>query len=223
MDINSYLGKVYCGNAFDLVRKMPDGCVDACITDTMYGCRGPYSVYEWGADPAQGDPAEHWSYHRPIYNECLRVLRPGGILAWSAPVKFYQHFPAWFHGHRVWSLTRFGRTQTASGNLWVVQTQDQQPIPFPSNRDGLIFYKGLGRLRKWHPCPKTVEEMLFLVESLSAPGQIVLDPFCGTGSTLVAAQRLGRRWIGCDLSDRYCKIALRRLRLERDQRLDQPV
>src|ERR1700690_2945714 len=66
-------------------------------------------------------------------------------------------------------------------------------------------------LRKIHPCPKPVEEMQFLVESLTRPGQIILDCCCGTGSTLLAAEMTNRQWIGCDLSKRYCQIAMKRL------------
>jgi hypothetical protein len=54
--------------------------------------------------------------------------------------------------------------------------------------------------------------MAFLLEGLTKPGQIVLDCFCGLGSTLVAAQQLGRRWIGCDRSQAYCQWAIRWLR-----------
>lgn len=211
MSIDRYLGKVFHGDALRLLQGMPEGVIDAVIADPMYGVVSPYSIYEWGSDPSKGDPHRHWRYHEPIYHECLRVLRPGGVLAWAAGVKHYRHFPAWFGGHRVWTLTRFGKSKTASGHLWIVQTQDRQPVPFP-DRDGVIFHQPLGRLRELHPCPKAVEEMTWMIESLTTPGQIVLDPFCGLGSTLVAAEQLGRRWIGCDLSRTYCRVALRRIR-----------
>jgi site-specific DNA-methyltransferase (cytosine-N4-specific) len=44
------------------------------------------------------------------------------------------------------------------------------------------------------------------------PGGVVLDPFAGSGTTLVVAQRLGRRWIGCDVKRAYCDLARDRLR-----------
>ena len=53
--------------------------------------------------------------------------------------------------------------------------------------------------------------MGFIIEALTTPGQVILDCFCGTGSGLVAAEKLGRLWIGCDKSRTYCQIAMREL------------
>jgi site-specific DNA-methyltransferase (adenine-specific) len=61
------------------------------------------------------------------------------------------------------------------------------------------------------------EEMRCVVEALTKPGQVVLDPFCGLGSTLIACQQLGRHYVGCDLGLTYCRIAKRRLRLDRER------
>jgi len=69
-----------------------------------------------------------------------------------------------------------------------------------------------------HPAPFPVELAERCIESTTA--QVVLDPFMGSGTTAVAAQRLGRRWIGIDISDEYCRMADGRLlvRTERDGR-----
>ena len=98
------------------------------------------------------------------------------------------------------------------GNIWVVQTREQQPIEFP-HKDSLVICSRAAQaaLKEHHPCPKPVEEMAWLIETLTKPGQIVLDCFCGLGSTLVAADQLGRHWIGCDKSRTYCQIAMKRL------------
>lgn len=62
-----------------------------------------------------------------------------------------------------------------------------------------------------HPCPKPVSWMKWAVELGSSPTDLVLDPFMGSGTTLVAAKQLGRRAIGIELDRDYCDIAIDRL------------
>jgi adenine-specific DNA-methyltransferase len=62
-----------------------------------------------------------------------------------------------------------------------------------------------------HPCQFPVELARRLIAALVPPGGIVIDPFMGSGTTLAAAQREGRRAIGVELSEAYCEIAVRRL------------
>lgn len=68
-----------------------------------------------------------------------------------------------------------------------------------------------GLMRPDHPCPKPESLMLELVELFTDPGETILDPFMGSGTTLVAAKRLGRKAIGIELEEKYCEIAARRL------------
>jgi len=69
-----------------------------------------------------------------------------------------------------------------------------------------------------HPTQKPVRLMQSLIELTTQEGQIVLDPFSGSGSTLVAAQRLGRKYIGFEASPDYAKIAEARLDINKNQR-----
>jgi DNA modification methylase len=97
--------------------------------------------------------------------------------------------------------------------------------PSKANRD-----KGAGRLaarvrkgsvlrcqrmqsgqNKNHPTEKPVEILREMIESSSCIGQTVLDPFAGSGSTLVAAYLEGRNAIGIELEERYCEVAANRL------------
>jgi L-rhamnose mutarotase len=45
-------------------------------------------IYEWGAEPDFGTAEEYWAYHQSIYEECLRILKSGGGLAWAVCFKF---------------------------------------------------------------------------------------------------------------------------------------
>lgn len=210
MTLDRFLGKVINTDARTLLAALPTASIDAVIADAMYGtfknCK-----YEWGLDPAKGDPLKHWQYHAPLHRECLRVLKPGGVLAWGQGAKFGKHFRQWFGGHRIWTITRYTE-QNATAHVWVVQTKEQQPIEFP-RRDLLVFHEKLGALKNLHPCVKPVEELEFIVEELTKPNAIILDCFCGLGSTLIAVQRVGegRRIIGGDRSKFYCQVAMKRL------------
>lgn len=65
-----------------------------------------------------------------------------------------------------------------------------------------------------HPCPRKLNHVGWLVRWWTQPDDIVLDPFCGSGTTLIAAKNLGRRAIGIEIEERYCEIAAKRLSQE---------
>ena len=70
---------------------------------------------------------------------------------------------------------------------------------------------------QWHPCQMPVRLLERIVAACSKPGDLVLDPFAGSGTTLVAAARLGRRWTGVELSEQYAAKATERARNARSE------
>lgn len=73
---------------------------------------------------------------------------------------------------------------------------------------------GVERLGRYHPTQKPEGVMAALVNDFSEPSETILDPFMGSGTTLVAAKRLGRKAVGIEREERYCEIAARRLAQE---------
>lgn len=71
-----------------------------------------------------------------------------------------------------------------------------------------------GRTKRLHTTQKPLPLMLELVSLFTDPGDIVLDPFCGSGTTGVACLRLGRRFIGIEKDPKYAATAAERLRAE---------
>ena len=74
--------------------------------------------------------------------------------------------------------------------------------------------RGRAPVELGHPCPKPLEWMNWLVDLVSTHGETVLDPFMGSGTTLVSAKDLGRKAIGIEIEERYCEIAAKRLSQE---------
>jgi hypothetical protein len=68
--------------------------------------------------------------------------------------------------------------------------------------------------RLGYPTQKPVALLERIIKTASDEGDIVLDPFCGCGTTLVAAQKLGRKWIGIDISPTACNLMKKRLQKE---------
>ena len=66
--------------------------------------------------------------------------------------------------------------------------------------------------RLGYPTQKPEALLKRIIETSSNPGDVVLDPFCGSGTTIAVAQKLGRKWIGIDISPTACKIMTQRLR-----------
>lgn len=83
----------------------------------------------------------------------------------------------------------------------------------------ILRHRWLGMLRSGpeqsqrtlHPTQKPVALMRRLVEWRSQPGDLILDPYMGSGSTLRAAKDCGRRAVGIEYEERYCEVAVRRL------------
>jgi site-specific DNA-methyltransferase (adenine-specific) len=62
-----------------------------------------------------------------------------------------------------------------------------------------------------HPTQKPEELLRKLVLAASQPGDLVVDPFSGSGTTIVVAEQLGRQWMGCDLNSEYNSWAMNRI------------
>lgn len=88
------------------------------------------------------------------------------------------------------------------------QTAFEKYSPKIDNIINLGMEKNEGGL---HPAQKPIDLMKSLIELTSSEGQIVLDPFAGSGTTLVAAKELGRRYIGFEFNEEYCNTANKRL------------
>jgi hypothetical protein len=85
-------------------------------------------------------------------------------------------------------------------------------VPLGSVWDDIGPIQAAAGERLGYPTQKPLKLLERIVEISSQPNDIVLDAFCGCGTALVAAQNLGRQWIGLDISPTSCRVMAKRLR-----------
>jgi DNA modification methylase len=73
-----------------------------------------------------------------------------------------------------------------------------------------MFQKRVVQVEKFHPTTKSIGLFLWCIEQ-AGNVHTILDPFMGSGTTLVAAKQLGRKAIGIEIEEKYCEIAVKRL------------
>jgi site-specific DNA-methyltransferase (adenine-specific) len=103
-------------------------------------------------------------------------------------------------------------------NTWILRPQDA-PDSFRAEEDTWYFARVAGTFKEregFHGCQMPEQLLGRIIRCCSNPGEIVLDPFGGSGTSLVVAKKLGRRWLGFELSEDYASRIQARLRQTRD-------
>jgi site-specific DNA-methyltransferase (adenine-specific) len=98
-------------------------------------------------------------------------------------------------------------------DTWVLRPQDL-PAGFGSDEDTWYFPRVCGTFKErsgWHGCQMPEQLLGRIIRASSHPDDVVLDPFAGSGTTLAVAKKLGRRFIGCELSEAYAERIRARL------------
>ena len=98
-------------------------------------------------------------------------------------------------------------------DTWILRPQDANGS-FTSEEDVWYFPRVCGTFKEragWHGCQMPEQLLGRIIKACSDPGQTVLDPFAGSGTTLVVAKKLGRRFIGFELSNNYAEQTQLRL------------
>jgi site-specific DNA-methyltransferase (adenine-specific) len=113
----------------------------------------------------------------------------------------------------VYADTRADARGRVPDDTWILRPQDL-PAGFTPDQDTWYFPRVCGTFKEragWHGCQMPEQLLGRIIKLCSNPGQLVLDPFGGSGTTLVVAKKLARRWLGFELSPDYAKQIQARL------------
>lgn len=215
---------IYHGDCLDVLPTLEPFSVDLIVTDPPYGVRwnGVNRSESSTLLPITGDdgtfdvPAalrlalrtlgrnrHAYVFGRfdlaglPIGGTCELIWDKGTHVATAIEPWSYQHEYITFTSHVDLPSSR----KEGRGN-GIARIRRGTVLRYPNTR-------GMGARR--HPTEKPVALLRELIESSSKAGDVVLDPFVGVGSTLIAAAIEGRKAIGIEIEERYCEIAAKRL------------
>jgi site-specific DNA-methyltransferase (adenine-specific) len=102
-------------------------------------------------------------------------------------------------------------------NTWITRPQDVRDVPsfgFSPMHDTWFFSRVAGTFKEregFHGCQMPEQLLGRIIRTSSYPGDLVVDPFAGSGTTLAVAKKLGRQWLGIELSRDYVKRAASRI------------
>ena len=227
---------IYHGDCREILPLLPDKSVDLALTDPPYGHNNNNGdlISNWEAAlgegpagpprPIPGDSAaEANELVRFLFEQSKRLLNQGCCCCcccgggpdpqfarwslWMDEILGFKMCVIWdkgglgmgWHYRRNWECVLVSKTKKWNGGL-TTPNVIRLPRIIPNATQ--------------HPTEKPVELKAFFIRLHSDPGELVLDPFMGSGTTLVAAKQLGRRAIGIEIEEKYCRIAVERLRQE---------
>lgn len=218
--------RIFLGDCCEVLQSVAGNCIDFVLTDP------PYLVgyQDRSGRSIMNDVDGQWL--APAFRQIYRVLKADSLCVsfygWSKTDLF---FSAWkaagfrVVGHitfpkRYSSTTRLMRYSHENAYLLAKGNPRAPDAPMSDVVDWV--YSG----SRLHPTQKPIEVLAPLIESFCPPGGIVLDPFAGSGSTLIAARSIGRQYLGVELDAKWHDVALKRMQgytqqLARSVELDQ--
>jgi site-specific DNA-methyltransferase (adenine-specific) len=223
---------IYHGDCLEtILDAIGKGSVDAVLTDPPFssGARTDAGKSTRGAMLRGAKWEDDWFSHdnmathgflflmRLLCGELRDVMRTGGtghfFIDWRMYPNLYGALESagWqVKNLVVWDKQSFGMGTNYRNQHELVIYAEVGDAEFNNHGIGnVIRAKRAGT--EYHPTEKPVDLLFSMIAAVTKPNQIVLDPFCGSGSTLVAARQCGRRAIGIEIEERYCEIAAKRL------------
>lgn len=228
------------GDCLEEIKKIPDNSVDLILTDPPYNIgnfmldreAGVHRMRENFFATAGWDnlTQDEWSSSmQAVLDEAARVLKPGGsavifmsVIKIETLLKLARRSGLYYKTTGTWHKKNpMPRNMNLhfinSTEVWAYFTYGKKTGTF--NNEGLAVHdfietsvtpKNERQFGK-HPTQKPLVLMTHFIKLLSNPGDMVLDPFMGSGSTGVAALMMNRRFIGFELDSSYYEISKNRM------------
>lgn len=203
--------QIHCGESAHILSTFDQDTVDLVITDPPYLCGYTDRSGRTVANDTNADAVLN------VFDQIYRVMKPNSycisFYGWNAIDQFSKKWTDLgfkIVSHITWakryaSSVKYTKHQSESAFV-LVKGNPKKPT-YPINNVQMWQYTG----NKLHPTEKAISIIKPLIQSFSKAGDVVLDPFAGSGSTVVSAALNQRHYIGIELEQKYCEIARKRL------------
>lgn len=209
---------LYLADCRDVLPIVPG--IDCLITDPPYGVG-----FNYGSDGHDDAPAAYAETVVARVLDAEKLVRPSGVVCVFQAAVHVARWATWFpRDFRPIAIAK-AFVQMRAG--FITSATDYALIWFPNGRPKTKpdwqpepardwFYSAETAIprkgpERDHPCPRPLDMMKYLVSILGPPRSVIFDPFMGSGTTGVAALKLGRKFVGSEIDPKYFDIACRRV------------
>ncbi|HDY66221.1 MAG TPA: site-specific DNA-methyltransferase [Candidatus Scalindua sp.] len=234
--------KIYCGDCLEIMPELLSGCIDMIMADPPYGTTAcswdsviPLEpMWEQLRRLTKLDGAIVITASQPFTTTLISSNMKMFKYEWiwdkknptnfasanKQPMKYHENILVFCKGVTVYNPIKWnGKVNHKQGNSKTNFAETRGEMKrMAGDLSGLKFPKSIIEFEKHssqcglHPTQKPVALMEYLIKTYTNKGDMVLDFAMGSGTTLLAAKNLGQRAIGIELSEKYCDIAVKRLR-----------
>lgn len=204
-------------DCFEYMKTMPAECVDLVLTDPPYGMDFQSNKRREKHRKIENDA--HLEWLPDFVSELARITKPNAHIysfcSWHKVDEFKRAFEKHFtiKNILVWAKPGGGMGDLAGGyggvHEFIFFINRGKPLNGKRAMD--VITKAYRTGNKLHPTQKPVNLMEFFIEKSTAPGELVFDPFMGSGATAIAAANTDRRFVGCEIDPEYFELTEKRL------------
>lgn len=230
--IEQYINKIINADCMDILKQLPDKCIDLVLTDPPYGSGNEGGGNQWANKPRSRFGGLFDKYHiERTGGTWSKKYQTGGIFNhdirhWDfAPTQ--EVFDEIFRVSKnqiIWGGNYFNLPPTRCFNIWKKLTISEKFsmamaeyawVSFNSNAK--IWEYAPQDSKRFHPTQKPVALIARQIEEYSKEGDLILDCFSGSGTTAVACHNLKRRFICIEKDKEYYEASVKRLEHEQAQ------
>lgn len=205
---------LYNGDCLEYMRTLPDKSVDAVVTDPPYG-----QNYKPGGNSSKNLRWSREFIGNPVIGDD-KPFDPSPYLKYNVVILFgANNYANKLPASRGWIFwdKRCDFVENAFADGELIWTNQDVPVRKISH-----YWRGVIRAsengeKHFHPTQKPVAVMKWIIDRYTKPGETILDPYMGSGTTGVACVQLGRNFIGCEISPEYFAIAEKRIKQAESQ------